>query len=682
MKINELEVSGFRGFRNKVAIPIGNGFTIVTGRNGTGKTTVCDAIEFGMTGKLGRFAVSQRDKRDRGSITEKGERIEDYVWWRGKSPAPDKHVRLRFIDYGGRKTDHLYESSSPNTPQLDFLYHGDQTPENPLELLCQTAILRDELITALSTDLRETERFEFVNAAIGVSELIAVEKRASGILSDCSEEMKRLETLYLTLREQVSRLTSEITEIRGDARSIGDLPENSVGEMAARLGIRGPDDEKNVQSVIRATIVALRRDVDRLEKLRINVKESASLLAQAEELDKRIHATQELAQLAEIKLNETSAARSEADARLRQTQSRTPLQSALAILAEQGARLGLQDGTCPLCGSEITQSTFDSHVVSIRRVIEQHDSELGDLAKTQADASAKYTSSRVEYEAITREHRRAKAELEAINQSSSKLAEEAMALGVQTTEESISEGLKNRSNRLKDFETYLDSLEARETNDRLIGLQHERDLLQKQADDLAARVDFMSQVSQGAKTASDATKRISREIIEERLAALNPLLSELYSRLKPHVAYDEVKYRMRGDVLRFLRLEVGEDINPRFTFSSGQRRALGLAFLLAVYFTRPWCKLKTLVLDDPVQHIDDYRALHLAEVLSSIRQLGHQVICTIEDQALANLLCRRLRSSDSEEGLLVELGFSPESGSEVRSVTRISPLPSRILLSA
>jgi chromosome segregation protein len=139
---------------------------------------------------------------------------------------------------------------------------------------------------------------------------------------------------------------------------------------------------------------------------------------------------------------------------------------------------------------------------------------------------------------------------------------------------------------------------------------------------------------------------------------------------------------MRGDVKRFLSFVVGDDINPRFTFSSGQRRALGLAFLLAVYLSRPWCKLRTLVLDDPIQHIDDYRALHLAEVLSSIRQLGHQVVCTVEDPNLAELLCRRLRSQELGDGLKVELEYEPGVGAKVKEVSSIAPLPERLLLTA
>lgn len=83
-----------------------------------------------------------------------------------------------------------------------------------------------------------------------------------------------------------------------------------------------------------------------------------------------------------------------------------------------------------------------------------------------------------------------------------------------------------------------------------------------------------------------------------------------------------------------------------------------------------------------MQHIDDYRALHFAEVLSSVRQLGHQIICTVEDSALADLLCRRLRSANLGDGMRIEMEYEPGAGAKVKEARQIGPLPERVLLSA
>lgn len=58
----------------------------------------------------------------------------------------------------------------------------------------------------------------------------------------------------------------------------------------------------------------------------------------------------------------------------------------------------------------------------------------------------------------------------------------------------------------------------------------------------------------------------------------------------------EIEADIAGQVRASLNFSVGDGKNPQFLFSSGQRRAAGLAFLLALHPSRPWCRLETLCL--------------------------------------------------------------------------------------
>jgi hypothetical protein len=149
-------------------------------------------------------------------------------------------------------------------------------------------------------------------------------------------------------------------------------------------------------------------------------------------------------------------------------------------------------------------------------------------------------------------------------------------------------------------------------------------------------------VESNAQALHDAARRAASETLDLRLERVLPLMSELYRRLRPHPFWTDIEYSIRGDVRRFLKLQVGEDLNPQFLFSSGQRRATGLAFLLSVNLSLSWSRWRTILLDDPVQHIDDFRTVHLAELLAQLVSDGRQIICAVEDAALADLLCRRL----------------------------------------
>jgi ABC-type taurine transport system ATPase subunit len=163
------------------------------------------------------------------------------------------------------------------------------------------------------------------------------------------------------------------------------------------------------------------------------------------------------------------------------------------------------------------------------------------------------------------------------------------------------------------------------------------------------------------------------------LARISPLLNELYQRLRPHANWRTIDYSIRGDVRRFLSLKVGNDLNPQFVFSSGQRRAAGLAFLLSVHLARPWARWQTLLLDDPVQHIDDFRALQLVEVLAALRQAGRQVIVAVEDEALADLLCRRLLSTAEQNGRRITIDYGIRGAADVVARLEIPPMEAGVL---
>jgi chromosome segregation protein len=180
------------------------------------------------------------------------------------------------------------------------------------------------------------------------------------------------------------------------------------------------------------------------------------------------------------------------------------------------------------------------------------------------------------------------------------------------------------------------------------------------------------QIDNGAQT-------VRNEILMEQFDIVMPLLKELYRRLKPHSGWTDIDSDFGGKVRASLNFTVGDGKNPQFLFSSGQRRAAGLAFLLAIHLSRPWCRFQTLLLDDPVQHIDDYRALNLVEVLSAIRKGRRQIVVAVEDTALADALCRRLRSTTDAPGCRFDLAQGGDGASRVEGASVIAPMPHGIL---
>jgi chromosome segregation protein len=675
MRLKGIELSGFRGARDLLSIPFGSGFTIITGRNGSGKSSICDAVEFIFTGHLSRFGAGD---------VEGGERISDYIWWRDGSAASHKQVKAIF-ELENEKTVERIATPEGIKPgfQDDLLFDEKSHPPDPLTRLCQTAIIRDESITRLSTDLAEADRFDFFYKAIGLTDLVAIEQRAHNVYQKLRRNSEDLEKQYGIQRERVAGIISEISQARVTASQAEDI---DLPKLRAKLleiaGLSSDLSIGQLSSAVQRTLADLKQRMSALERLKIDVEQLANWREQSKMLESRCQALEDKVSAADLAVESAQKGQIEAGDRLKSAQVEGPAIKLLAQLRQYGTLVGLQNGRCPLCNSVVSEASFSAHLQEIQQSIELANGALMELTEAEAAKAAEYSKRKDEYQAQSLELSRLRSELESARMALQKSEDRARTLGVTLDPENIAGEVLTTEKKATELERGLRDLQASVALDRVAELEKQRDIAQRDAETTARRIEWLATAARNAKSAEDTTKRVSWEAVDECLAALSPLLSELYYRLKPHSDYADVRYRMRGDVKRFLSFAVGRDINPRFTFSSGQRRALGLAFLLAVHLSRPWCKFHTLILDDPVQHIDDYRALHLAEVLSSIRQLGHQVICTVEDPGLADLLCRRLRSSTADDGIKIELEYEPGTGSKIKQIRSIGPLPERILLSA
>jgi DNA repair exonuclease SbcCD ATPase subunit len=222
-------------------------------------------------------------------------------------------------------------------------------------------------------------------------------------------------------------------------------------------------------------------------------------------------------------------------------------------------------------------------------------------------------------------------------------------------------------------------LESSGAMDRVRILETRIASLRGAVDQESANLSAAEKAFEAARQIDTSAKTVANEILAEHFDTVMPLLKELYRRLRPHSEWKEIQVEFGGRVRASLNFSVEGGRNPQFLFSSGQRRAAGLAFLLAIHLSRRWCRWQSLILDDPVQHIDDYRALNLVEVLSAIRRTGHQVIVAVEDGALADVLCRRLRASLGDFGRRFDLRTSKTGSAEISEIEDVHPLPREVL---
>lgn len=667
MRLSYLEMEGFRGARRRMRIDFAHGFTIVTGRNGTGKSTICDAIEFALRGTVDKYQVA----------TEKGENFEQYMWWRGEGKPERQYVTVGFVgDEGEEWTVHRTPRHQPQLALQDEevrtrLCIGEIAPEDALDLLVRTSIIRDESITSRSFDLSERDRYFFVHAAIGSDVLAKVERRAKSVRELLQAKKREATEEYANARAAATQLHAEMAQARVQVVQASDR-QSAVETLVELTGSSNVDltqlliEARDAASDLRITVQALLMLSEGTRRI-----ESTSSTAETQELRESASTVKAERDAAIVHVEDARRALNELpQAGKAATRIDLELENDLRILHEHGARLGLRNGHCPLCGLE--QSVHD-----YEKALETLASEVAALAEqslSRGKALAAADETLAVQEAAVRE---SKERYKSLERRLAELDDERNALlkelarysivtpDLPTAASMIEDQVNEKRDTLTRFDKSLAILEASLTVDRVVQLGVQIEEAEAYSAACAQELTMIDERLDHTKSLFHQIQRAVGEVVDQRLATLEPLFKDLYRRLQPHVDWHDVQYHMRGDVRHFLSLMVGDDLNPRFMFSSGQRRALGIAFLLAVFLSRPWSRLKTLMLDDPVQHVDDYRALHLVETLNAVKSAGYQIVCTVEDAALAELLCRRMATSDPEIGRLAELTYTAGEGCEL-----------------
>jgi chromosome segregation protein len=675
MKLSFIELQGFRGARNHLRIVLPPGLLVVTGRNGSGKSTICDAVEFALTGTLTKYVGG----------SERGEATEQYMWWRGRASAFDNFVRLGFKGLDKEFT----VTRRPGSVELDGDVSALDTElcdlrmitREPLKQLARTSLIRDESIAELSVDQEETARFAFVRTALGADGLDEAVQRNKAITAGVKRHVDAAMQEYARKRDDVTRLLADLTAARSVAQQ---QPDVVAADIAAReLSEVVGEQTSQLLPMARQKLASWRRFSDTL-------LQAAGELEQIEKEKRSFTDGEMFVSLADASaqqealtraLEEVIARRDEHLRMLREMESTETLRSRLATIYEAGRALGLRAGACPLCKTQQKEASFEQALADLAKELEGGDLAAANLRAQLRSLAAEVEHRREELDSLGAMIAGWERQRNTLNAKQTRIAASVGAEAGETSSDGIRERVGNGQVRIERLANAIAVLEASEAMDRIAALERQLNEARLSSEALQRRVEQLESAAARSKALMAGIRRAVGEVTEERLAALEPLLKDLYARLKPHAEWTELNYSVRGDLRKYLSLSVGDGINPRYTFSSGQRRAIGLAFLLAVHLSRPWCRLKTLVLDDPVQHIDDFRSLHLVDVMSAMQKAGRQIICAVEDEGLADLMCRRMATAEAG-GRLVQMSYRTGEGATIARSSAIVPLTRHLLLNS
>lgn len=664
MKLSYIHLCGFRGYRKPVRIDFSDSFTIIDGRNGVGKSTIFDAIEFALTGTISKYLDAKSGR----------ESVSDYMWWAGEGDV----LANQFVEVGLRDDDGTivirrtpFDDEEPDEGLfLERLVDTAVAPKLPVTQLCKSTIIRDEHIARMSLDLKEGDRFALLREAIGASDAEEWIERARALTVAASARVKAATADAEHAGQSLSNAMRQIDQARAA------LPEDSlVSQAAARLRerLRTTGSPDQLPDMARQHMADLATRLDTLGPLAQQFSEIERLRSVLPALNERVEiAHSDLAKAKTVLEENTVAAATAAFSTVLSEQARQ-----LESLVNVGHSLGLRDGHCPLCESKIDHDQFSQGLKAALTVARQLDAQAVDQAeKERARDTAKAELAAVErlYDASLAKRDDTK---KRVTDFDHRLAAQSLeGASLDDIEQMISELETERQTILADLRL-VDTISL----DRAIArASRDCDAAKKQIARTEERLGHARLAETRAKAIHDAARRSAAETLDQQLDRVLPLMSELYRRLRPHPLWGDIEYSVRGDVQRFLKLQVGDGINPQFVFSSGQRRATGLAFLLSINLSTTWSRWRSILLDDPVQHVDDFRTVHLSEVLAHLCQSGRQIVCAVEDSALADLMCRRLPTSEVAKGKHVTLGADREGALAVVNEREIAPMNRRALV--
>jgi chromosome segregation protein len=680
IRVNSIQISGFRGIREQLDLTFSPGFTVLTGTNGAGKSSILDAIEFALSGNISKY--------EEGS-GEKGEKSSAYEWWRGSKPAKDRFVRLSIANDEGQST---LITRTPEgltieggTSLLDLLCDRAVNPDSSLDELCRTSIIRDEFIAKNSVDLPETDRFSFVKDAVGGTSTVEMEAKLSEALKLLKTRSEDAQREYERIRRQVQDRIETLSAARGQAAQV-DLAANAEARLRQALTTSPGTIEELIVAADRE-MRQLRNQADILGSLLSRARivedrrrslESSGALKRKTALSEQIEALNADYAASEIVLADSNKV-------LETLQEGQSFISNLAQLHQAGAAIGLLVDRCPLCGSTLDAASFQRHLDSVAAEVAAHGTQIAAAVDRQRECRGQEQRIRGQLDEARASLDRIQSDIDAVQSQIQSFQAEVDEVSPQYSGfsiDSLQSELQKTRDRLSEIDQNRRMIAVADQTDKIVDLERDLETARAAGASAERQIAKIRRIEDQIKEGIATLKRLGSEAVEERLAAIKPLFTELYLRLRPHIDWKNVNYAVRGDLRKFLSLRVDEDLNLKFLFSSGQRRATGLAFLISVALSRPWCRFRTLVLDDPIQHVDDFRAVHLVETLAAIRSMKYQLICAVEDPALADLLSRRLRSSYRDGGKLVKMKYVSGEGAGIHDERDIAPFEMLMLSTA
>ena len=683
MRVRRISIDGFRGVGGRLELDLDRDAVIIVGSNGLGKTTILDALMWGLGGTIPR--LGSEDENIVSLYSRSGEAMVtvDLVTASGEVSS----VTRRFDG----KRQHLSFAVGRST------FDGDQARAELIRATWPAAMSADDSERALTDavtrsvyleqdrirdfiDSADDERFRAFSALIGAGRITDLQAQLDRSRRAWSRATNVINAEVEDLADEVERYRARLSGLRATAISGGGRLDQARAWLRRTLPASSEADQL-AETTVRTTIEKVLRDVEErrrrtgLRKRRLaGISELVASLPPAVDpselrdlAEKEAAARQrvEAAQADYEKLKEEVARE-----RAREERARNEHEELASL-----ARLALRhlEGECPVCGQDhdaaATRSRLLGFVALAGRPLVPDDLDvqlkeaLSLIESADRDALAAGVALResarrdAERRPIVTEIELGFAELELHPVT---LDEIPLALDRELAQleerDSSDEGLATEGNDLVSSFGSRGQLARQAEIEQSI--QHAESELTVKSEDARRR----EATTELAASIQDALRDASAQILQSEVATVEPIIQRIFQTAGPHPSLRRFRFDLsffggRGRIETHLTdgVEGVRTRHPEWHLSSSQLNVLAVAIFLGLNLGLPRLPLDAAVLDDPLQSLDDVNLLGLLDLLRRTKE-HRQLIITTHDRGFAGLLRRKLRpAGDASTCRLVKL---------------------------
>ena len=226
MKIREIGFKNFRAYEDEVfTIPKDKDIILIYARNGFGKTSFFDGIEWGLTGELKRYSEKVRERTE-------------YPLLRNSFSSVNSNGGIKITFDTNENIKRFIKEDKKNDYDLGQLMHNGENIESLNHLLVHesfindiafsksftfTQLLSQELLSDFVRHTKDNDRYKTVVDLFGLSAYKDYDEHINQSQLYISDEIKRVEEKHISIENDIRSMRNKL--ISSDSEPLKKLDE-------------------------------------------------------------------------------------------------------------------------------------------------------------------------------------------------------------------------------------------------------------------------------------------------------------------------------------------------------------------------------------------------------------------------------------------------------------------------